>query len=200
MNQVVVDMNQEREVSDTIKRELKESNLVSRLKQALGESRALDATLHMFAARERARADVTIGSLAQRMKREGFNFNTNEYDQVLRFLAELGFGTLEYDKRGKVKALREISVSLQSIGRVALGQDKKLLKFNPRNKFEHLDGGSVPNPIKDSDLDKVWNTAPVIGTKFTLSFHINDKVINLDIPDTLTSTELSALVSKLSST
>lgn len=182
-------------VVNTSSLEMNELNIIMRLRRAMGESKAIDAVMHVFAARERARADVTIGSLSQRMKKEGYAFNYKEYEQVLRFLAELGFGTLEFDPKGRIIALREVRVALQSIGRVAIGQSQHIERFQPRNKFEQLQSDSE---APKTEADKAWEGAPSISAKLTVSLTINDKVVQMEIPPDLNPAELTALLAKIS--
>jgi hypothetical protein len=172
---------------------MNEVNTVIKLKKAAHTNGVFEAVLRMFAKRQRARADVTIGALAQRMKKEGHNFEPKDYEPVLKCLADLGFGRLECDKNGRIKALREVKTSLQSIGLVATSNATKLEHFNQRNKFESL-------VAKEETINRIWDSAPSVGARLNIAFSINDKVVNMEVPRSLTLDEVNALITKLNGT
>src|SRR5260221_477296 len=70
----------------------------------------------MFSQRKRTRRQVTVGALAQRMHKEGFEFKPSDYARVLKTLSGLGIGHLKLSPKGRIKALTDISVTLQSVG------------------------------------------------------------------------------------
>lgn len=115
----------QKEVIDTLRIESKSDPVVN-------------AVLTMFGARERARDRVTLHALTQRMKDEGFVYDQASYIKVLKLLAKLGLGKLDIDPAGRVRALREVKVTLQSIGQAAVGQESSIQEWNQRNKFREI--------------------------------------------------------------
>ncbi len=117
---------------------LNEKQLIETLKTETSKDPVTSAVLHVFAARERARAQVTIPALVARMKEEGFLYAPGEYGKVLKLLASLGVGRLDTDSSGKVRALKDVKVTLQSIGMAALGQATVIEPISTRNKFQRI--------------------------------------------------------------
>jgi hypothetical protein len=109
---------------------------------------------HIFANRDRARAEVTLQTLALTMKRERFTYTKDQLSTALRFLATCGVGRLELDAKKRVVALREIQVTLQSLGQMALADDKQVPepqvfksdtfpKYVPMTEIVHSDSPQV---------------------------------------------------------
>lgn len=128
---------------------INEKELIQTLAAETSKDPTLNAVLHMFAARDRARAQVTLQALAARMKEEGFSYEDAEYIRVLRLLAKLGVGRLETDSSGRVKALKDVKVTLQSIGLAGLGQLSRIEHLNKRNRFQKV-GVNRPTIVKVS--------------------------------------------------
>jgi len=106
------------------------TQIVEALRAECARNPILSAVCHVFAIRERARQQVTIGSLVLRMAQEGYKYTKGDYQNVLRFFANLGIGTLEFNPNNKeVRALKNIRLTLQSIGRAAVTTDNVLEKF-----------------------------------------------------------------------
>lgn len=88
-----------------------------------GKNVAFLAVCKMFAERERTAKVLTLQSLRQRMKLiQGETHARVEYANALMFLSQIGIGVLETSKRGKVVALKGITVPLQDIGLMALNK------------------------------------------------------------------------------
>lgn len=117
---------------------INEKQLIETLKLETAKDPVTSAVLHMFAARERAREQVTIPALVNRMKEEGFLYAPGEYGRVLRLLAGLGVGRLDTDSSGKVRALKDVKVTLQSIGMAALGQGTTIDQLAKRNRYQRI--------------------------------------------------------------
>lgn len=92
----------------------------------------------MFASRARTRQTVNLVALERRMEVEGFKHTRAEYQAVLKFLANLGFGKLDLGSRGRIKGLKEVKVTVQSIGAIACGQGLEIKQLSPRVRFGRL--------------------------------------------------------------
>lgn len=119
-------------------------NVVTQLQHEARKNSALADICHMFAMRERARQQVTMANLQYIMGKEGFKHTEQEYEDALGVLAGLGLGTLKYDKHRKLQALVGITVTLQSIGKAAVGGADTMNKFKPANKYRPLLAKRVP--------------------------------------------------------
>lgn len=112
--------------------------LIVALRKLATDNKTANAVFHVWALRERARSMVTLDSLAQKMKEEGFIYTREELCLVLKDLATLGVGRLK-TTNGRVSALEDIRVTLQSLGIVACGTVRPDLSalepFRHRNKF-----------------------------------------------------------------
>src|SRR5262249_55747802 len=114
-----------------------EKQMIETLKVEAAKDKALDAVLHSFAIRKRARATITVYALANRMKNEGFTFDKGQYVGILEKLAKAGVGTLVRNAKGRIVALTGISVALQSLGK-AVYQGTSISRFNKRNRFAEV--------------------------------------------------------------
>lgn len=166
---------------------MSDKTLIETLKKEAANNKVLDAVLHMFAARERTRFILTIFGVSLRMKKEGFNFSKEQYQDVFKLLAELGVGNLAYDSKGSIIAIKDIKVTLQSMGQAVINKKvTKVVAFNKRNLFRSL------NP--DEPKTEV---VPIPMTNVVLTFLINGKPINLSIPGDLDSRDIGDLVVRL---
>lgn len=174
--------------------------MVELLKKEAQNNPAANAIFHVFALRQRARNSVSILGLKQSMKSAGFDFTRAEYIKVLRFLATLGIGRLDTDPRGKVRALKDVRITLQSIGESACGSENIGLKYyKERNKFVDL-----PSQQKYAQVPKPEVIAPTASVSpMTLNAHlkltliINDKELQIELPKGFTAQETALLISSL---
>lgn len=162
---------------------------------------AVGAVLLQWSTRDRARNQVTLRALSQKMKREGYKHEPAEYALALKAMSEAGFGTLETDAKGKVKALKNIKVKLQSVGQSVLGTDGSLKPFRPRNRFQTLntkpvEATTAPKPPaqvvlkrRATDKIKVQKSPPV-----SILVIINGKDVVIPIPANMTAEDVGALV------
>lgn len=162
--------------------------VIEALKNKVAADKTARDVFHVMSLRERARNIVTLGGLDQRMKKEGFNYEKDDYVTVLKFMASLGFGKLELDSKGRVTALKDIKTTLQSIGEVAMGLNTELHPWKQRNKFRVLSSPSlkpVPKPTQEV-------LAPVIPVSLTVV--INGKAVNVALPNNLNERDVADLV------
>lgn len=105
--------------------ETNQNNTVSRkntLEQKAKSDAAFNAVCHVFALRERTRKQVMLNSLKVKMKKEGFDFSHEQYLEVIKFLASLGYGKLKHNRANRIVGLTEVRTKLQRIGEMALGK------------------------------------------------------------------------------
>lgn len=95
--------------------------LISKIKQEALTSDVLKAVLMKFSTRLRNRATITPAGMKLALHKDGTNFTKNDYGNVLKFLADVGVGTLETGPRGQVKSLNKIKLDLKTIGSMVLG-------------------------------------------------------------------------------
>jgi hypothetical protein len=157
---------------------------IEKLKQAKQIDPALDALLHSFAARERSRSYLNLPILAKRMKTEGFNYSSEEYAKSLKTLADLGFGVLDIARGGKIRGLKEIKVTLQSLGQSALsGQVLPLTSPKRRNRFLKL--VHKPEAPRKEEMPK---------TGMSLTFVIGKNPVDVHIPRDLPEADFENIV------
>lgn len=96
------------------------NQIVESLRTEAKSNKVADCVFTVFTDRKRTRNVLTVNGLYQRMKAKNFDFSMHEYGEVLKFLSSLGLGTLELSKKGRVRALKDIKFTLQSIGQNAL--------------------------------------------------------------------------------
>lgn len=156
-------------------------------KEAMSDKMMRDI-FHVMSLRERARNIITVGGLDQRMKKEGFNYERADYVKFLKFMASVGFGKLETDSKGKVLSLKDIRITLQSIGEAAMGQNTKLIPWKQRNKYQPLPEQPKPQAPQKASADNVT------GFPVSLTVVVNGKPVNFRIPKELTEWEIADLV------
>lgn len=158
-----------------------------KLRKAAQADKVFNDIFHVFAARQRARRMVSVSALAQRMKKEGFNYAKNEYRRFLKFMSSLGLGKLVIDRSGAVRALEGVTVSLQSIGLVACSQGADSFRGLPeKNRFKDL-------PVSIEDQPRPENKVSL-----TLTFNINNKMIPIELPSSMSRQDIAELVARLS--
>ncbi len=194
-------------------------NLVLGLKEKAAKDKVFNDICTVFATRERARFDVTVNGLTQRMKKDGFEYGPSELSPALRYLASLGLGQLK-TSGGKVIGLTEVKTTLQSIGSVALGQTNSLVKFHKRHQFHKLPAvmaqkaehklvmprNAEPRlvdikPAKAAQKPLKLNLKPVEqvmkeekGSTVTLSLNFKGTDITIPVPRSLSAQDIATLV------
>jgi hypothetical protein len=161
------------------------SELIQTL-QAEAKNPVANDLFHAWALRKRARHSVALPALVQRMHREGFAHPKEAYVPVLKTLASMGFGKLDVDPKGRIRGLKEVQTTLQSIGKAALGQSS-LNSFHKRNRFKKLEESKTRLEIsKKRPLAK----------KASLTVYVNGKPVSILLPDTFTAEDVVNLINK----
>ncbi len=193
-------------------------NLVLGLKEKAAKDKVFNDICTVFATRERARYDVTVNGLTQRMKKDGFAYSPSELSPALRYLASLGLGQLK-TSGGKVVGLSEVKTTLQSIGSVALGQTNSLVKFHKRHQFHKLPAviaqaehklvmpknaeprlvdikpakaPKKPLTLKLNPVEQVMKEEK--GSTVTLSLNFKGTDISIPVPRSLSANDIATLV------
>lgn len=179
-----------------------EQQQVSLLREAVARNPVFSAVMHKFALRERARAQVTLHSLVQTMHNEGFEHSRQEYVEVLKLLGKLSFGRMEYDAKKRLIALKDIKVSLQSIGMAAVSKSNKLSKVRFQNRFKKLNSATaevlqetpketpIMPPVMRDDVKAVNIRYPA---KLTVQFS-KDEIETFDLPGGLSPKEVGLML------
>lgn len=155
---------------------------------------------HLWAVRERARAQVTLGTLRLSMAREGFNYSKDQIADVLLFLANLGVGKLDLDSDKQIRALKDVNISLQSIGRTALNFDTQLEPFTQPNSFSTLPAAPPPTQAavsKAVPIPPLVKETPVQAYRAALVVHIDGMPVTFELPKRLTTPEIGAMLAKM---
>jgi hypothetical protein len=125
------------------------------LKQAANKNKTANDVFHDFALRERARSQVTVRALFNRMKKAGFDYTSNDYASVLKLMSECGFGELRTNKRGSIVGLFGVSTALQSIGQAVVGGKREPLRnYAPRNKYSPLPPSAEPIKVNEASSEE----------------------------------------------
>lgn len=110
---------------------MNESKIIESLKSSANDDTAR-AIYGLFLERERARGTVRVVNLKRSFKAIKIEYREDKVTSCLKLLAQLGLGTLEVSPRGKVKGIKNIPVTLQSIGEAALNGTMFLTRFKSR--------------------------------------------------------------------
>lgn len=148
---------------------------------------------HLFAQRKRTRGNISIISLYRQMVAAGFHHTTTEYAQTFKVLADVGLGTLKLSPRGKIRGIKDVKYTLQSIGRAACGMAEPVKDFRPRAKFSKL---MVPRP---EVIKRRIEPQPVIedNMEVALLLNIHGKPLQVTIPKNFTRDDIAAMLNKL---
>lgn len=187
-------------------------DIIAALREQAKENQAFNAMCHIFALRERTRQQITLNNLALSMSKEGFIFTKDQYARCLIFFASLGIGKLDYDINGNLRALKNIKLTLQSIGLAAVSKKENLDNFKPQAKFTKLPVPSVvlkqkkttevvpssppssPLPLLSSNTTTTVATQPTYEASVTVL--IDGKPIVFPLPDKISPKELGEILSQ----
>lgn len=177
-------------------------NLIQRLMQEAATNPMSKAVFEGFALRIRTRAQVTVHSLTQKMQKEGFdNYASQDSVNVIKLLAQLRLGDLVLSPKGKVRAIKNIKVTLQSIGLAALGSKNALESAHFSNKFIPL---QIPKPV----IEKVEKSyAKTKGPKVPMEkldkryeaeliVHFEDEVVTFKLVKGITPQQIGSFMAR----
>jgi hypothetical protein len=168
-------------------------NQVEVLQKEASSNPLIHAVCLLFAARERARNQVTVLSLKAQMKKEGWQITDAQAREVLEFFAKMNVGKLKYDSKQRVTALVDIKIKLQSLGKAAISKDENLESFRPSIRYSELpmqrSVAVLPVPLKQT---AVTSTVPV-----SISVAIEGKNVMFPITLNLTADKLGTLLVEL---
>lgn len=163
------------------------NEMIEQLKQEAKANKVSNAVFHVLAMRRRARHNITLNGLQQRMKAEGFDYKPADYIPAIRLLAKLGFGQLDVDSLGKIRGLKDIKTTLQSIGVAAVGNAADLANYRRRLKFQPL----------TQEQAKVVADYSVVPAAVGIKVEVNGKSLDITIPGNFSSKEIVGLLDKI---
>lgn len=195
-------MNTEKDINVTTKqtKENKDLAVIQALRARCEDSKTFNSMCHVFALRERTRRQITLTSFQQAMMKEGFKFTKQQYAEELKFMAALGLGKLSLNKKGVITALTNISVTLQSIGLVAVSKRGNLAAFLPSQKYtpldELFDTASVSKKLPKLLEKKSPPVANPEDFQAYLTFVTDGKIMQFDLLPGFSTKELVTLMIK----
>lgn len=165
---------------------------IESLRKEVSSNPVAKDVFHVFAARQRARNRVSVRALSLRMDKEGFKHDPKEYAAVLGAMHKAGFGQLERNRKGKVTGLKDVRITLQSLGAAVLGQKVKLQNLKDRHHYGTL--VSTAAALKEDPKRPVAVYPFRLSGNVSITFTINGKPIIVPIPGDLTPDEIAALI------
>ena len=174
------------------------TNIVTVLRQEAARSKVFNNVCRLFANRQRSRAQVTIHSLHASMHKQGLVYTKQELMEVLRFLADLGVGRLDLNRNNKIRALKDIKITLQSIGETALSKSSHLTNKAAKNKFNSL-YNIIPSPEPKVDHPAEFTEEDLTvrhPAELTVKFSKNE-IATFPIPKGITAKDLGLLLTQL---
>lgn len=169
-----------------------EKEVIQKLKTETKNNPAANPVFHLLALRRRTRGTITLGALAQKMRREGFEYTNDQYRELLNTMAVAGVGSPVVNRVGNVVGIKNIKVNLAALGKAALdakelealgviAEAPKARRTNDRRIAIKPLRGYAEVRIKNSSLDVSIN-----GTEAIIQF-----------PKGLSAGELTSLLEKL---
>ncbi len=179
---------------------MNQSEVIETLRKKAGVDPVANAVFHMWAVRQRTAPSISIMSLVYRMKKEGFKFHKQQYAELLEFLASVGLGRLERSSKGRVKALKDIRFTLQSIGSAAVSRTGTFSHRKNRNRYQELPQRveqAIETVVKAStaaveEAPKAEVTKGLVKG-LSLTFQVNGKPLRVHLPKDFTTEDLHEL-------
>lgn len=166
-------------------------SIAKMIKDRAENSKVFNAICHVFALRERTRQQVTIHSLSVTMQKEGFDFSRSDYMKELDFLASLNLGRIEKSRTGVIRALKDITVTLQSIGAVGVGKKAFL------DKSQVLGIKRVRKAAKAPVVTPKVNHKRRLTDNATLVLTIDGRRMALTLEPNISASDLLTLIFKM---
>lgn len=149
---------------------------------------------HLLAMRIRPRHTLTVSAIYQKMLTEGFKHSKQEYVPIVKALAKAGIGVLDFNSRGRVRGIKDIKATLQSVGAAALGTGENFKPYN-RKERKAIQRVSTPRVLKTL----VKQVVPSHKMTIKIIVSLNGKPIEINIPNNLTSAEVAKIISTINS-
>ncbi len=169
------------------------NEMIKRLKQEAQTNDLARAVFVVWGVRDRARSVVSVNNLANTMVKHGFTFPVERYEDLLKFLAEMGIGKIHRSPKGKVQALVDIPIKLQSIGQAASGHNTGLKSMRRKARFKSLP--KMEDPQEVSAMPGLVTKPKVIANRVpvVLSVMMGDKRVDIPVPADLSDDEIKTL-------
>ena len=167
------------------------NQMIEKLKKELPANPVLHSVLLMFAMRDRTRRTVTVSGLRLKMNREGFQYTDDQLRGVIKTLAASGLGALDVGPKGGVRGIKDISVTLQSLGAAVCGTGSSLESFKTKHHFAKVSKEAAKGP-KEVAKKPALKFTPIVLTAV-----VNGKPLNIGIPNSFTLADIGLLLDKL---
>lgn len=168
------------------------TDLAAKLRAEAASNPTFKAICETFAKRERARNQVTLANLAITMEREGFEYTREQYATALKTLASLGVGRLEQTRKGKQVVLKDIKVTLQSLGKVATSKADSLRNFKQRNSFSDILPPKQATAVEPVPVETTTLKLAIAEASYPVSLvaTINGERVSFPLPFNLTGAQI----------
>lgn len=171
---------------------MSDKELIESLKKLVVTNVVLNDVLLVFSMRERARNCLSLAALHDRMVTEKFQHTSADLAKVLDILAKHRVGTLDVDAKGKIRGLKQIKISIPTLGKAVIGEGG-LKGYKTRNRFY------VPQaPAKQEAPEP--KSAPVEQVASLILTFVNPKTgraWNLPVPKGTTPDEVAEMLDRL---
>lgn len=164
-----------------------EKNLIESLKKEADTNRVAREIFVVFAHRKRNSSILTVKALKQYMSSHKFVNDQKHYEHFIEFLADLGIGKLMKTSTGETLGINKITLSLVSLGKVAVNGDYELKNFNAKPQYQKID---VPKQV-----DK-----PIVLNKPKIFLTIElfpGKRVDIPVPKDMDEAEIASILKRL---
>ncbi len=142
----------------------------------------------VLACRERSRNTLTVTALVQKMKEEGFEHQPGDYREVILKLHAFGIGELMKSARGTAVGLKNLEVTLQSIGQAGVGTGVTLDTYKGKLRQEKL-------PLPKEVVHEIVGVEAPKPMTINLTINIKGVPVNMSMP--ANGEVISELINKL---
>lgn len=175
-----------------------QKQVIEALREQAATDPVLNDVMHVLADYQRARHQITLAGLMQRMKKEGFEHRREEIANRLNTMGKAGLGRIEFDRNGNAKVLKDLTVKRQSLANAVIEKGHNVDLFKKRKKYmdipveKAVQTSPTPAPtVKQEEEPKPQTEA------LELSIIINGKRVNIQVPKELSAMEVSTLIARL---
>lgn len=177
---------------------MSEIEVVEKLMNEAKTNPASSAVFHAFGLRHRTRNEVALSALYHKMRKEGFNFTKDEYLPVIKLLGNLGIGELDVSARGRIKGVKNLKSTLQSIGQIACGQRIMPQPFKSRRTMMTGTRRATRIVRKPKILSSQIKTSQTLESQMglTLEVNLNGRLLHLPLPKNLNVQDLQVLIDR----